>query len=183
MTRETAWQILNEVTSNPSLIKHMLAVEAAMRSYARKLGEDEETWGTIGLLHDFDYEKWPSREDHPYRGAEILRERGVAEDWITTILSHADYTGVPRQTVRDKALFAVDELCGFLTACAYVRPDKKIATVEVESVKKKLKQKSFAAQVSREDIIKGAEVLGVPLDEHIAFVRDAMAGIAAELGL
>jgi putative nucleotidyltransferase with HDIG domain len=183
MTREAAWRLLNEYTANPSLIKHMLAVEASMRAYARNFGEDEETWGVIGLLHDFDYEKWPSREDHPYRGAEILRERGVAEDWITTILSHADYSGVPRLTLRDKALFAIDELCGFLTACAYVRPDKKIATVEVESVKKKLKQKSFAAQVSREDIMKGAEGLGVPLDEHIAFVRDAMGQVAPDLGL
>jgi len=183
MTREDAWTLLNEYTSNPSLIKHMLAVEAAMRAYARKFGEDEEIWGTIGLLHDFDYEKWPSREDHPYRGAEILRARGAAEDWIQTILSHADYTGVPRSSLRDKALFAVDELCGFLTACAYVRPDRRIATVEVDSVKKKLKQKSFAAQVSRDDIINGAAELGVSLDEHIAFVRDAMAEVADTLGL
>lgn len=183
MTREEAWTLLNEYTVNPSLIKHMLAVEAAMRAYARKFGEDEETWGVIGLLHDFDYEKWPSREDHPYRGTEILRSKGVPEGWIQTILSHADYTGVPRESLRDKTLFAVDELCGFLTACAYVRPDRKIATVEVESVKKKLKQKSFAAQVSREDITRGAEALGVPFDEHIAFVRDAMAGIADSLGL
>lgn len=183
MTRDEAWALLGEHTQNPSLIKHMLAVEAAMRAYARKFGEDEETWGIIGLLHDFDYEKYPTRDDHPFRGAEILRTRGVAEDWITTILSHADYTGVPRISRRDKSLFAVDELCGFLTACAYVRPDRKIATVEVESVRKKMKQKSFAAQVSREDIIRGAEELGVPLDEHIAFVRDAMAQIADTLGL
>ncbi len=183
MTRANAWTLLNEYTKNPSLIKHMLAVEAAMRAYARKFGANEETWGTIGLLHDFDYEKWPSRNDHPFRGAEILRIKGVAEDWIQTILSHADYSGVPRTSQRDKTLFAVDELCGFLTACAYVRPDRKIATVEVESVKKKLKQKSFAAQVSRDDIIKGAEELSVPMDEHIAFVRDAMAEIANDLGL
>lgn len=183
MTRDEAWKLLNEYTANPSLIKHMLAVEAAMRAYARKFGEDETTWGTIGLLHDFDYEKWPSREDHPFRGAEILRAKGVSEDWIQTILSHADYSGVPRASLRDKTLFAVDELCGFLTACAYVRPDRKIATVGVESVRKKLKQKSFAAQVSREDIIKGAEELGVVLDEHIAFVRDAMAQVADQLGL
>lgn len=183
MSRDDAWGLLNEYTSNPSLIKHMLAVEAGMRAYAHKFSEDVETWGVIGLLHDFDYEKWPSREDHPYRGAEILRSKGVAEDWIQTILSHADYTGVPRATLRDKTLFAVDELCGFLTACAYVRPDRKIATVEVDSVKKKLKQKSFAAQVSREDIINGAAELGVPLEEHIAFVRDAMAAVADNLGL
>ena len=183
MTREDAWTLLNEYTSNPSLIKHMLAVEAAMRAYARKFREGEEIWGTIGLLHDFDYEKWPSREDHPYRGVEILRARGAAEDWIQTIMSHADYTGVPRSSLRDKALFAVDELCGFLTACAYVRPDRRIATVEVDSVKKKLKQKSFAAQVSREDITTGTAELGVPMDEHIAFVRDAMAEVADTLGL
>jgi putative nucleotidyltransferase with HDIG domain len=183
MTRDEAWALLGEYTQNPSLIKHMLAVEAAMRAYARKFGEDEETWGIIGLLHDFDYEKYPTRDDHPFRGAEILRARGVAEDWVQTILSHADYTGVPRVSRRDKTLFAVDEFCGFLTACAYVRPDRKIATVEVESVRKKMKQKSFAAQVSREDIIRGAEELGVPLDEHIAFVRDAMAQVADALGL
>lgn len=183
MTRADALALVKEYTQNPSLVKHMLAVEAAIRAYARKFGEDEETWGVIGLLHDFDYERWPSRDDHPFRGAEILRSKGVAEDWIQTILSHADYSGVPRTSLRDKTLFAVDELCGFLTACAYVRPDRKIATVEVDSVKKKLKQKSFAAQVSRDDITKGAEELGVPLDEHIAFVRDAMAGCADELGL
>jgi putative nucleotidyltransferase with HDIG domain len=183
MTRDDAWALVNEYTKNPSLVKHMLAVEAAMRAYARKFGENEETWGTIGLLHDFDYEKWPSRDDHPFRGAEILRARGVDEDWIQTILSHADYSGVPRTSLRDKTLYAVDELCGFLTACAYVRPDRRIATVEVDSVKKKLKQKSFAAQVSRDDITRGAEALGIPLDEHIAVVRDAMAQIAETLGL
>lgn len=183
MTRDDALALVREYTQNPSLVKHMLAVEAAMRAYARKFGEDEEIWGVIGLLHDFDYERWPSRDDHPFRGAEILRSKGVAEDWIQTILSHADYSGVPRTSLRDKTLFAVDELCGFLTACAYVRPDRKIATVEVESVKKKLKQKSFAAQVSRDDITKGAEELGVSLDEHVAFVRDAMARCADSLGL
>ena len=161
----------------------MLAVEAAMRAYAGKFSENVEEWGVIGLLHDFDYERWPAKEDHPYRGAEILRTQGVPEDWIRTIMSHADYTGVTRDTLRDRVLFAVDELCGFLTACAYVRPDRKISTVEVDSVKKKLKQKSFAAQVSRDDITGGAEALGVSLDEHIAFVRDAMATVAADLGL
>ena len=183
MTRDDAWALVNEYTKNPSLVKHMLAVEVAMCAYARKFGEDEATWGTIGLLHDFDYERWSSRDDHPFRGAEILRARGVDEDWIQTILSHADYSGVPRTSLRDKTLYAVDELCGFLTACAYVRPDRKIATVEVDSVKKKLKQKSFAAQVSRDDITRGAEALGIPLDEHIAFVRDAMTRIADSLGL
>ncbi|MBI3873327.1 MAG: HDIG domain-containing protein [candidate division Zixibacteria bacterium] len=183
MNRNEAWALLTEYTKNPALVKHMVAVEAAMRAYARKFGEDEDTWGTIGLLHDFDYERYPTREEHPFKGAEVLRGLGVDENWIRTILSHADYSGVRRETRRDKALFAVDELCGFLTACALVRPDKKIATVEVASVRKKLKQKSFAAQVSREDITNGAADLGVDLDTHIAFVRDAMATVADQLGL
>jgi putative nucleotidyltransferase with HDIG domain len=183
MNRDDAWALLNEYTKNPALIKHALAVEAAMRAYARRFGEDEETWGIIGLIHDFDYERHPTREEHPFKGAEILRARGVSEDWVRTILSHADYSGVPRDTQMAKALFAVDELCGFLTACALVRPDKKIAGVEPSSVRKKMKQKSFAAQVSREDIIAGAEGLGVDLDEHIAVVRDAMAAVAVKLGL
>lgn len=183
MTRDAAFVLLTEHTTNPSLIKHMLAVEAAMRAYARKFGEDENVWGVIGLLHDFDYEKHPTAAEHPYKGAEILRAKGVDEDWIRTILSHASYTGVPRETLRDKALFAVDELCGFLTAVALVRPDKSIASVEVSSVKKKMKQKAFAAQVSREDITQGAAELGVDLDSHITFVIDALRGIAPELGL
>lgn len=183
MDRATAHALLCEYTQNPSLIKHALAVEAAMRAYARKHGEDEETWGVIGLLHDFDYERWPTAEDHPYRGAEILRERGVAEDWIRTIMSHASYTGVPRESLRDKVLFAVDELCGFVTAVTLVRPDKTIASVQVKSVKKKMKQKAFAAKVSREDIVQGAAELGVALEEHIAFVIEALATVAEELGL
>ena len=183
MDRPTAFTLLNEYTKNPALVKHAFAVEAAMRAYARKFGENEDEWGVIGLIHDFDYDKYPSAEDHPYKGAEILRERGVSEDWITTIMSHAPYTGVPRDTQRAKTLFAVDELCGFLTAVALVRPDKKIATVQVKSVKKKMKQKAFAAQVSREDITKGAEELGVELEEHITFVIEALTTIADDLGL
>ena len=183
MDRSEAYTLLTEYTQNPSLIKHALAVEAAMRAYARKFGEDEETWGIVGLLHDFDYERYPTAEDHPYKGAEILRTKGVPEDWVISIMSHADYTGIPRATLRDKVLFAVDELSGFLVAVALVRPDKKIATVKVSSVKKKMKQKAFSAQVSREDIIKGAAELGIDLDEHIAFVIEAMTGIAAELEL
>ena len=183
MDRSEAYALLTEYTQNPSLIKHALAVEAAMRAYARKYGEDEEVWGIIGLLHDFDYERYPTAEDHPYKGAEILRAKGLPEDWVTSIMSHADYTGIPRATLRDKVLFAVDELSGFLVAVALVRPDKKIATVKVSSVKKKMKQKAFSAQVSREDIIKGAEELGIDLGEHIAFVIEAMTGIAAELEL
>jgi putative nucleotidyltransferase with HDIG domain len=183
MDRAEAFALLNEYTKNPALIKHALAVEATMRAYARKFGEDEEVWGVIGLIHDFDYERYPTAADHPYRGAEILRSKGIPEDWIRTIMSHADYTGVPRDTLRAKALFAVDELCGFLTAVTLVRPDKKIASVEVASVRKKMKQKAFAAQVSRDDITNGAEQLGVDLNEHIAFVISAMAGVAQDLGL
>jgi putative nucleotidyltransferase with HDIG domain len=168
MDRAEAFALLNEYTKNPALIKHALAVEAAMRAYAGRFGEDVDVWGVIGLIHDFDYERYPTAADHPYRGAEILRSKGVPEDWIRTIMSHADY---------------VDELCGFLTAVALVRPDKKIASVEVASVRKKMKQKAFAAQVSREDMINGAADLGVDLDEHIAFVIAAMASVAAELGL
>lgn len=183
MTRAEAWELLNEYTKNPNLIKHALAVEAAMRAYAEKFGEDVETWSVVGLLHDFDYEKYPTAENHPYRGAEILREKGLDETLIRAIMSHAEYTGVPRENKLAKTLFAVDELCGFITAVALVRPDKKIATVGPQSVKKKLKAKAFAAQVSREDITKGAEELGVDLTEHIGFVIAAMTNIADELGL
>jgi len=183
MDRQEAWEILNEYTKNPNLIKHALAVESAMRAYAEKFGEDIETWAVVGLLHDFDYERYPTAEDHPYRGAEILREKGLDESLIEAIMSHADYTGVPRETQIAKTLFAVDELTGFIVAVALVRPDKKIDTVKPSSVKKKFKQKAFAAQVSRDDIIKGAEELGVDLTEHIGFVIEAMKKIADELGL
>lgn len=154
-----------------------------MRAYAGKFGEDVETWGVVGLLHDFDYEKYPTAEDHPYRGAEILRGKGVDESLIQAMMSHADYTGVPRETRMAKALFAVDELSGFIVAVALVRPDKKIATVTPKSVNKKFKQKAFAAPVSREDIVKGAEALGVELNEHIDFIIAAMTKIADQLGL
>jgi putative nucleotidyltransferase with HDIG domain len=183
MDRLAAYALLTEYTKTPGLLKHALAVEAAMRAYARKFGEDEETWGVIGLLHDFDYERFPSVEEHPYKGAEILRQKGVNEDWIRIIMSHVPGTGIPRDSLCAKTLFAVDELCGFLTAVALVRPDKKIAGVQAKSVTKKMKQKAFAAQVSREDMVKGTEELGVPLDEHIDFVVAALAGIADELGL
>ena len=182
-TREDAWALLNEYTDNPSLIKHALGVEAAMRAYARKMDEDEERWGIIGLIHDFDYQQNPTEETHVHVGVEILRERGWPEDWILTAASHADYMGIPRDTPAAKVLFAVDELSGFLTACALVRPDKSIADVRVKSVKKKLKDKAFARAVNRDDVRNGAEDLGVDLGEHIEFVRDAMATIAAELGL
>ncbi|NOX38862.1 MAG: HDIG domain-containing protein [Calditrichaeota bacterium] len=183
MNREEAFQLLTEYTKKENLIKHALAVEAAMRAYAREFGEDEETWGIVGLLHDFDYERYPSLEDHPFRGAEILRQKGVPEEWVEAILGHANHTGVPRRTRMAKTLYAVDELCGFITAVAYVRPSKKIADVTVKSVKKKLKDKAFARQVSREDIFRGAEELGVPLDEHIDRVIRAMQSIADQLGL
>ena len=181
--RDDAWELLTEFTDNPSLIKHALGVEAAMRAYARRFGEDEDIWGTIGLVHDFDYQQNPTEDTHLHVGTKILRERGWPEEWIGVIASHADYMGVPRDTTAAKALFAVDELSGFLTACALVRPDKAVAEVKVKSVKKKLKDKAFARGVNREDVRRGAEELGVDLDQHIAFVRDAMATISDQLEL
>ncbi len=183
MTRQDAWELLTEFTKNPNLIKHALAVEAAMRAYARKFGEDEEKWGIVGLIHDFDYEQHPTLEEHPFAGAKILEERGWPKDIIRAVLAHADHTGVKRETLMEKALFAVDELTGLIVAVALVRPTKSILDVTVESVKKKWKEKSFAAGVKREDIERGAQELGVPLDEHIAIVLEAMKGIASELGL
>jgi putative nucleotidyltransferase with HDIG domain len=182
-TRSDAWALLTEYTDNPSLIKHALAVEAAMRAYARRLGEDEESWGIIGLVHDFDYQQNPTEDTHLHVGTRILRERGWPEEWVRTVASHADYMGVPRDTAAAKALFAVDELTGFLTACALVRPDRSVAEVKVKSVKKKLKDKAFARGVNRDDVRRGAEELGVELSEHIEFVRDAMATIADQLEL
>jgi len=182
-TREDAWTLLTEYTDNPSLIKHALSVEAAMRAYAGHFGEDVESWGIIGLIHDFDYQQNPTEETHVRVGIEILRERGWPEDWILTAASHADYMGLPRETAAARTLFAVDELAGFLTACALVRPDKAIANVKAKSVKKKLKDKAFARAVNRDDVRNGAEELGVELSEHIEFVRDAMATIADQLEL
>jgi len=183
MNRQEAFTLLKEYTKNENLIKHMLAVEAGMRAYARKYNGDEEKWGIVGLLHDFDYEMHPTAEEHPIKGSVILKERNYPEDVIYAILSHADHTGVERKSPMDKALYAVDELAGFITAVALVRPTKKIADVEVNSVKKKLKDKSFAAKVSREDIERGVQDLGVPLDEHIETILKAMQGIAGDLGL
>ena len=154
-----------------------------MRAYAQKLGGDEELWGVTGLLHDFDYERWPSLEDHPYRGNEILAERGWSEEIRRAIMSHAEYSGVTRDTPMEKALFACDELAGFITACALVKPGKSLAEVEAQSVRKKMKDKAFARSVNRDDIVKGAADLGVELEEHIAFCVEAMKGIAVELGL
>src|SRR6266700_5785910 len=181
--RERAWGLLTEFTQSESLRKHALAVEACMRAYARKLGGDENLWGVVGLLHDFDYEKWPSLDDHPYKGNEILKERGWPDEIRRAIMSHAEYTGVPRETPMERALFACDELAGFITACALVKPGKSLAEVEAKSARKKMKDKAFARSVSRDDIINGAKELGVDLDEHIAFCIEAMKGIARELGL
>lgn len=187
-SREEAWKLLCEYTQSENLRKHALAVEACVRAYARKNGADEELWGRAALLHDFDYERWPNAEhhageEHPAQGSSILREHGYPEEMIHAILAHADYTGVKRESALDRTLFACDELAGFLTACALIKPSKKIADVEAASVKKKLKDKAFARGVSREDVHKGAEELGIPLDEHIATCIDAMRGIANELGL
>lgn len=183
MIRAQAWALLREYTQGESLIRHALAVEAAMRAYARRFGADEEVWGIVGLLHDFDYEKWPDPKDHPTRGAEILRARGVPEEVVTAILSHAEYLGIPRTTPLMKTLFAVDELCGFITAAALIRPSRSVLDLEASSVRKRMKDKAFARNVKREDIVKGAEELGVPLDEHIQFVIDAVRTVADDLGL
>ena len=177
------WKLLTEFTQSESLRKHALTVEACMRSYARKFSADEELWGAVGLLHDFDYEKYPSLEDHPYRGNEILKERGYSEEIRRAIMSHADYTGVTREAPLEKALFACDELAGLITATALVKPGRSLAEVDVKSVRKKMKDKAFARSVSRDDIVNGAAGLGVELDEHISFCIEAMKGIAAELGL
>jgi len=181
--RATAWCLLTEFTQSESLRKHALAVEACMRAYARKAGDDEELWGVVGLLHDFDYEKYPSAEDHPYKGSEILKERGYSDEVRRAILSHAQYTGVARVSPMEKTLFACDELAGFITACALVKPGKSLAEVEAPSVRKKMKDKAFARNVHREDILEGAAGLGVDLEQHIAFCIEAMKGIARELGL
>ncbi len=183
ISREQAWELLTEYTTKQGLIKHALAVEAAMRDYAEKYGEDVELWGIVGLIHDFDYERYPSLEDHPFKGVEILKERGYPPEWTTAILGHGNHTGVPREDSMAKALFAVDELTGFIVAVTLVRPSKKIADVKTSSVKKKMKDKAFAAAVNRDDIRQGAEELGVPLDEHISTVIGAMQKIADEIGL
>jgi predicted hydrolase (HD superfamily) len=190
LDRTAAWQLLCEHTQSESLRKHMLAVEACMRAYARKFRQqgidptaDEETYGITGLLHDFDYEKYPTPAEHPFVGSKILEERGYPEELRRAILSHADYSNVPRVTPMEKALFACDELAGFITATALVKPSKYLAEVEAKSVRKKMKDKAFARSVSREDITKGAAELGIDLEEHIAFCIEAMKEIAKELGL
>jgi putative nucleotidyltransferase with HDIG domain len=183
MDRDQALEILHEFTKSESLRKHALAVEACVAAYARRFGEDETKWSVTALLHDFDYEVHPDAPDHPMKGEPILAARGVNEEIRRAILSHANYSGVPRESPLEKTLFACDELAGFLTACAYVRPGKSILEVEVPSVKKKLKDKSFAKSVSRDDIINGAAALGLELDQHIEFCIGAMRERATELGL
>jgi len=186
--RDDAWKLLCEYTESESLRKHALSVEACVRAYAGKLGGDEDLWSITALLHDFDYERWPNAEhhptqEHPFEGSKILRERGYPEEMIHAILGHAEYSGVARVSPLDHALFACDELAGFLTACALIKPSKSIHEVEAASVKKKLKDKAFARGVSRDDVYKGAEELGIPLEEHIAFCIAALRGVAAALGL
>jgi len=188
VSREAAWTLLTEWTQSDSLRKHALAVEAAVRGYARQQGESEEEWGVVALLHDFDYERYPNaahspHQEHPAEGVRILAERGLPEPMQRAILGHANYTGVPRDSAMARALFAVDELCGFLVACALVRPSRSLQDLEVSSVRKKLKDKAFARGVSREDVIQGAAELGVPLDEHIAFVLAALRPQERVLGL
>ena len=187
-TRDEALALVHEYTASDSLRKHMLAVEAAMRAYAERFGEDVERWGLAGLLHDFDYERYPNAahsatEEHPAWGVRLLRERGYPEDVLQAILGHATYSGVPRETRMAKALFAVDELTGLVTATALVRPSRSVHEVDARAVRKKMKDKGFARGVSRDDVVQGAAELGVDLDEHIAFVIEAMKARAEELGL
>ncbi|MBW8869056.1 MAG: HD domain-containing protein [Acidobacteria bacterium] len=183
MNRDAAWALLTEYTKSDSLLKHAMGVEAAVRGYARTFGEDEEAWGIVGLLHDFDYEQWPSLDDHPFRGCEILREKGYPE-WVTrAILSHAEYSGVPRESRLEKTLWACDEMAGFITAASLVRPSKSIFDLEPASVIKRMKDKAFARAVKREDLRAAAVELGLPLDEHIANVIAFMRERADALGL
>jgi predicted hydrolase (HD superfamily) len=195
INRESAWGLLSEFTQSESLRKHALAVEACMRACSRKSSDsenseasalgllEEDLWGIVGLVHDFDYEKYPSLEDHPYKGNEILKERGWPEVITKAIMSHAEYTGVTRDTPMEKALFACDELAGFITAVALIKPGKSLAEVDTKSVRKRMKDKAFARKVNRDDIINGAAAMGVDLDEHIAFCIEALQGIADKLGL
>jgi len=183
VNRDAAWQLLTEYTKSDSLLKHAMGVEAAVRGYARKFGANEEEWGVVALLHDFDYERWPSLEDHPFRGCEILKEKGYP-DWVTrAILSHADYSGVARESQLERTLWACDEMAGFITAASLVRPSKSILDLEPSSVIKRMKDKAFARGVKREDLRQGADALGLPLDEHIGNVIAFMRERADALGL
>jgi predicted hydrolase (HD superfamily) len=183
ISRDVAWEIVCEFVKSDSLRRHMLAVEACCVAYAKKFGEDAERWAITALLHDFDWEIHPAAPDHPMKGEAILKDRGVSEDIRRAILSHANYSGVPRESLLERTLFACDELAGFLTACSYVKPGKSIFEVDLASVKRKLKDKAFARNVNRDDIINGAQELGIPLDEHISFCIEALKLRAAELGL
>src|SRR5215213_5556262 len=183
MNRDDAWVLLTEYTQGDSLRKHALAVEAAVRGYARRFGDDANGWGIVALLHDFDYERWPSADDHPFRGVEILRAKGYPE-WVTrAILSHADYSGVPRESMLEKTLFACDEMAGFVTAASLVRPSKSVLDLEAASVIKRMKDKAFARAVKREDLRAGAELLGLPSETHIGNVIESMRERADDLGL
>ena len=182
-TRDEAWTLLTEYTTSDSLLKHAMAVEAAVRGYARLFGENEEAWGVVALLHDFDYERWPTAEDHPFRGSEILRGKGYPEWMIRAILSHADYSGVPRESALEKALFACDEMAGFVTASALVRPSRSVLDLEASSVLKRMKDKAFARGVKREDLRAGADLLNLPIEVHIANVIGFMRERADDLGL
>ena len=183
LSRQDAWALVTEFTQSEALRKHMLAVEAAVRGYAREFGEDEDDWGTVALLHDFDYERYPDQENHPFRGVEILQQRGYPE-WVTrAILSHADYSGVPRQSGLEKTLYACDEMSGFVTAAALVRPSKSVLDLEASSVMKRMKDKAFARAVSRDDLRRGAEEMGLPLEQHITNVVRFLRERADALGL
>lgn len=183
-SRAEAWDLLTEYTQTDSLRKHALAVEAAMRAYARHFGQDEEEWGIVGLLHDFDYERWPDAENHVWRGTEILAERGYPETWRRAIMGHAAYTGVPRDTQMARCLFAVDELCGFIVAVALVRPSRSLGEVDPRAVRKKMKEKGFARSVNREEILQGAaEIEVADFDSHVAFVIEALRPVAPDLGI
>jgi predicted hydrolase (HD superfamily) len=182
-TRDEAWELVTELTQSETLRRHMRSVEAAMRAYARRFSEDEERWGVLGLIHDWDYETGPTLDLHPMRGMQMLRERGWPEDIVQDIASHAEYLDVPRDTPIRKALFAVDEMSGFIIACALVKPDRSLAAVDARTVRKKMKDKAFARAVHRDQLVEGAEALGVPFDEHVEVVRDALIPIAPELGL
>jgi putative nucleotidyltransferase with HDIG domain len=181
--RESAWCLLTEFTQSESLRKHALSVEACMRAYAQRFSGNEDLWGIVGLLHDFDYEKYPSLEDHPYKGNEILKERGYSDEIRRAIMSHAEYSGVSRDTPMEKALFACDELAGFITAVALIKPGKSLAEVDAKSVRKRMKDKAFARKVNRDDIVNGAAELGVDVEAHITFCIEALKPIADQLGL
>ena len=183
LSRDAAWRLLTEYTKSESLLKHALAVEAAVRGYARKFGEPDVEWGIVALLHDFDYERWPNPENHPFRGCEILEAQGYPEWFRRAILSHADHSGVPRESLLEKTLFACDEMAGFVTAAALVRPRKSVLDLEARSVIKRMKDKAFARGVKRDDLRAGAELLGLPLEEHISNVIAFMREQADALGL